>query len=392
MGSIGQLELGLVKTSCAVVYLSSAITAPNMCNPQVKSILLDLSSIFDVHLVARTRPGNEGTCRVCQACGAEVTLIPISAPQRHWPLAHAMNFAKTAAKLARALRGIGPECIYAINLDALTAIGHRWLRRVPVVYHALEIYHGTGEGGFSRSNMYGLERKLANYVDIWVVPSQIRAKYYADLYPFIEPIVWLNAPSVSELGMLTDTGECGKQRPSSNDLVYTGGLSDSRDLRPLLYAMREMRDAGTDVSLSIYTNSHAYLSSVIQPIIDVLDLNSCVFTKKYEVERVQLIRELRQYSRSIVLYGNSVVNERLCAPTKLVDAMIARTSWLGTDLPGTRSWLEEFGGGSVCDTNSRQEMAVELLSNSQVPYKCSTKELIAYQNAALSALRENLQI
>lgn len=156
--------------------------------------------------------------------------------------------------------------------------------------------------------------------------------------------------------------------------------------------MKDMRDAGTDVSLSIYTNSRAYVDSVLCPLIEALDLACCVSSKGYVAGRVQLIRELRQYSRSIVLYGGSGANHRLCAATKLVDSMIARTSWLGTDLPGTRSWLEEFGGGSVCDTNSRYAISAELSSNSQVPYKCSAKELIMYQNAALSALQEHLQV
>lgn len=381
-----------MKDSCAVVYLSSAITAPNRCNPQLRSILLDLSSMYDVHLVARTRPGSEGTCRVCQACGADVTLIPIGAPRTNGLPAHAMRFANAATKLQLILDRLGPECIYAINLDGLAAIGRRWLGRVPVVYHALEIYYGSGQGAVLGGYMRGMERRLASYVDIWVVPSRLRAEYYVRLYPSISPIVWLNAPSISELNMLVDTSEYDKQWHGPNDYVYTGVLGASQDLRPFLYAMKGMRDAGTNVSLSIYTNSRAYVDSVLCPLVEALDLACCVSTKEYVSSRVQLIRELRQYGRSLVLYGGLGENQRLCAPTKLVDSMIARISWLGTDLPGTRSWLEEFGGGSVCDTNSRQAISAELSSNSQVPYRRSAKELIMYQNAALNTLRENLQI
>ncbi len=381
-----------MKESCAVVYLSSAITAPNRCNPQLRSILLDLSSMYDVHLVGRTRPGHEGACRGCRACGADVTLIPIGAPQMHWLPAHTIRFASAATKLPFVLDKLGPECIYAINLDGLAAIGRRWLGRVPVVYHALEIYYGSGQGALLGGYMRGVERRLASYVDIWVVPSRLRAQYYVRLYPFIRPIVWLNAPSISELNMLIDTNEYDRQWRSPNDYVYTGALGVSQDLRPFLYAMKGMRDAGTDVSLSIYTNSRAHFDSVLCSLVEALDLACCVSTKEYVTGRVKLIRELRQYGRSLVLYGGSGVNQRLCAPTKLVDSMIARTPWLGTDLPGTRSWLEEFGGGAVCDTNSRQAVEAQLLSNSRVPYSCSTETLIRYQNATLSALQENLQI
>lgn len=388
-----QWELNLMKMSCVVVYLSSAITAPNMCNSQLRSILLDLSTIYDVHLVARTRPGCEHVCSTCQACRADVTLIPIGSSKRQGGFStHVVNFIKTAKKLATVLDRLGPKCIYAINLDALVAVGCGWLKKVPVVYHALEIYYERGQSNILRSYMCGLERKLANYVDIWVVPSQLRAKYYVGVYQSIRTLVWLNAPSISELSDLIGFNECHEQRPNSNNYVYTGGLGDNRDLKPFLYAMRDMCEIGIDVSLSIYTNSYAYINTVVKPLTGDLDLADRVAIKEYKADRVQLIRELCQYDTSLVVYGKSALNQRLCAPTKLVDSMIAETLWLGTDLPGTRSWLEEFGGGTVCNTNSRQAIVHEVLSNAKLPYKVKTQDLIVSKEATLHMLEENLRI
>lgn len=368
-----------MRRTCAVIYVSNSLENEI---PQIASIVADLSSIFKVTVIARSHRGEQ--VRKTFGDGVEVVNLMLPKLPLFGLMGHAYQYISIVRMVRENLDRTHPSCIYAINLDGLVAVGLRRMLRTPTFYHALEIFSGMTNDILQARAWFFLERRLIPHARLLIVPSIPRFDYFKQNFDVPQQVcVWLNAPSISEMKTLRDSRVEKVLKPEKLRLVYGGALGPDRSITPVVQAMALLRHKGLDVTLSVFTNSNTYVSEVLWPEVERLGLSDMVQIHPYVRDRVEFISKLRDYEYLLASYSSRTLNNRLCAPTKLVDAMIAGVSWLANDVPGTRTWMEEFGGGRVCNLNSAESIAEALMSKPIPRYKLDLEKIIQHQEAVL---------
>lgn len=369
---------------CIVVYITSRLAEAR--HPQLDAILTDLSRIYSITLIGRGNP-DKGPYKRNHSAWKEI-IIPTPLIKGYQSSAMLFAFWRLGTEIRRAISEIRPRVIYAINLDALVAVGSYVIRRCPIIYHALEIY-GQTEGVHYRRLWETLEHILIRRASLLIVPSRLRAEYYMKIYGNQErTLIWLNAPSINQIEEIAIHLMSNKSKPNGPiELLYPGGLSKKRDLVPFIKGLRILKQNNIECRLTILSRDHEYYNNILNVSAFKNGVSDLLRKETYLENRTDLIKRIAQCNYLIARYSPTTANNRLCAPTKLVDAFLAATPWIADDIEGTRAWNTEFGGGILCNLEDPESIAVCLSSGYAQPYKISLHGLVAYQKAVLEKVR-----
>jgi len=108
-------------------------------------------------------------------------------------------------------------------------------------------------------------------------------------------------------------------------------------------------------------------------------------------DRASFISEVSKYHIMLGVYNHESLNNRLCAPTKIIDACLAETLWLCSELPGSLDALESFGNGVLTNTNNSQEIFASIIEITKAEF-IKKIDIKSYKTLEIEFLTELLEV
>lgn len=283
--------------------------------------------------------------------------------------------ARTIAMTRAVDRLPGFDVVHANDLDTLpaAAIAAR-RRRARLVYDSHELYalQEVDPPKLQRAAMLALERALARRADTVITVSEpIAGELQTLLRLPHRPLVVLNTPSISGEVSSEEVG-----RPLR--AIYQGAVGLSRSLDDLLDAARALRDVTLTLRISgIDTDS-------LRGEIDRRGLGGSVEVRE-PVDPGSLVEALVEFDVGIVATRPLTQNDRLAAPNKLFEYMMAGLAVVVPDASGSAEIVRRENVGTTFAAGSTSALGSTLNALAAEP-----ERVAAWKARARAAARGRL--
>jgi hypothetical protein len=223
------------------------------------------------------------------------------------------------------------------------------------VFDSYEIIWGLGAGRFLSALFKRLERFVLKRCDLWLVPSELRARIVLEEQALNLPhTVIPNLPAAGKTRTNEMTSRLRARGVPSNQVtvLYQGGLLPRRGLPELLEVAARGR-------FHLIVQGHGPLRALVEasagPNVTVLPPCS----------NDESVSWLSAVTASFVCYENDCINSASACSSKLYASMIAGTPVICNDLPALRQFSQEHGGCAILETldSAGIEQCVEVLSS-----------------------------
>lgn len=240
------------------------------------------------------------------------------------------------------------DFVYAVNpVGGVIASCARYLFGIHYFYESHEIFCGVNYKFFSgrwRILWYHVEKWIIRGSSAFFVTDQFRAKFIRRYYKLTKGNVdyLLNVPSNDLIDSYAFT-------LPDNDLYrftfsYCGGLSPGRSLENIIRAFALIKDLS--VGLYFVGDVTPIYRAELEEVIRVSGGSGRIyFTGK--ISNSSLRNAMAATDCTFALYENTCINNRMCSPNKIFDAINANTLLICTNSFLTRHVIDKHGFGTL---------------------------------------------
>ena len=271
-----------------------------------------------------------------------------------------LKYLELALRQMTASLGEPADLYVAHDLDALPqAVAAARLRHAPVVYRAHELWTERARVPGRRAWRM-IERGLGAWVDLVVAPTHERAQFLRDRCRLAQlPMVVMNCPPLRErvernrLAELMD--QAGHDVTGRRLVLYQGTVAASRCILEIVSASAYLPDDVQVVLMGVVDNKlrqaleGALLRSdgraVLLPAIQPADVWPVVCSAQ----------------AGIALYRPDCLNNRLCAPNKVFEYMMAGVPVIGSRNPSLEPLIERNDIGTLVDPEDPADIAAGIM-------------------------------
>ncbi len=311
----------------------------------------------DGHQVALVGIAQEGE-QLRGMGGGRLLLFPLwtRARFRH-PLSWPVKFVEYFVRALWASMRTGADAYHAHDLDALpVALVAGWLRGVPVVYDAHELF---GERLIAMAAMWRwLDRQLVNRADLVIAANEERADVMVAEYGARErPVVLMNTPRSGGARADARLRAVLRLERESSMVVYQGALAPGRGIETIIASMSAWPSSAVFVLVG---NAGAYVRALVAEL-----------PAKYGVEGRVLLADpvpsdavadyISEADVGLVLYENTCRNNFLCAPNKLFEYCAAGVPVVASGFPPIANLMREFPVGLPVDPDKPGQLAAAVI-------------------------------
>ena len=315
---------------------------------------LSLKTCPRVDLLRQSIAGDGGKSRViafCRKPGPNLPGTHVLAFGDARGLAKATAFLITLArftlKLVRFFMTDRPNIVYAINPIA-GFCATVFLPKCKLVYESQEIFldmAGRNSKGVRCAVWYWMEWAIFRRADLIVFPDQYRLRFAQlafHLGRHVRCTHAFNCPSSEEISQ----AECEQPSIRLPDWVgpilsYCGGVEEGRSIPEIIQAFALCREQHPSARLVLAGNVSDGFRSQLEEMIGRLHLReSVVFTGG--LPGLELKKIMARSTTTLILYDQDNLNNRLCSPNKVFDAINLGVGCIMSKSPLGRSLARIF--------------------------------------------------
>lgn len=274
-----------------------------------------------------------------------------------WIEADTRNMFAFTWKLRSIYKQIKPDLIYFYNPGTIPCayLSGIFFSRTKFVYHNDEYLEPKSFPIYKK-----FEKNFCQNACLVVCNEPNRARFMAAEYHLREaPLAVPGALSKFMAPQADAPAGWGKEKKDFVDLVYAGGIEESR---LILYILRSLNFLPKNFRLTIFgqgaTNNDYWQRC--EQVIESSNLRERVIINN-PIPNEELLQKLLKYDVGVLLYNDDTLGNYYCQPQKLYEYVACGMPVVGPNYAGMELTILKYGLGAVCHPKSPESIARAIL-------------------------------
>lgn len=281
------------------------------------------------------------------------------------------------------------EFYYTINpITSITVSIISGLKRKKYIYESHEMIFGVNYHFFTGKWRYFwtfIDQKLIKNSAYFFTTDEFRLRFYKRYYKLKGQNMGylLNVPSKVQA---SDKSTLRKKYGINHKYIisYCGGIIEGRNIEEIIGAYSFIKS--NDIHLLLAGSISDSYKKTLMSQIDKLGIKSDQITFTGDLENSILKEYMALSDITFTLYKRNTLNNRLCSPNKIFDAIHVQTYFIATDSPIAHKIITEYPVGNIVN-----DLTIDNLKN-QILQSIRDIEQVNYDNFSVLSSKYNWEV